>query len=129
LDATCRNLEAAVFATQDKLERMANDYEARPSNAVAARLRGVEAELASLRASLHDAEDRRAVVDGGLIHARLAQLRGLMEAEDGPAEPLNALLRSLFSEVTVDHPEGRLRFRWKQGGESGIVFAMPACAA
>jgi hypothetical protein len=48
-----------------------------------------------------------------------------MEAEGGERAPINAALRSLFAGVTIDHAAGLLRFAWKQGGESVIVYAMP----
>lgn len=125
LDATCEALTGEILHAEEKLERMAEDYDRSPSTALAVRMEAAEAELASLRSNLEEAEQRRANADGGLIHTRLGQLGDALEAEAQGREPVNAALRSLFDGVTVDHAAGLLRFNWKQGGETVIVFQMP----
>lgn len=125
LNATCDVLRGEVDYAETKLETISADYDSRPSQAIAAKLQAAEVELASLRNSLEEAEERRSVVDGGLIHARLGQLQEAIERECEEREPINAALRSLFDAVTVDHHSGRLRFAWKQGGETTIIYAMP----
>jgi hypothetical protein len=125
LDATCTGLEAEIDHTIDKLQAMEGQYSRYPSQALAASIQAAEAQLTSLKESLQEAEERRSVVDGGLIHARLGQLHDLLERDVIEREPINAALRSLFDQVTVDHEGGRMSFAWKQGGETTIVYKFP----
>lgn len=58
------------------------------------------------------------------MSVRLDSLRNAIEPEEGELEPakVNAALRSLFDGVVVDYLTGDLRFRWKQGGETRLMF-------
>jgi hypothetical protein len=122
LDADCAALEGEIAGTEDRLERLVDAMERAPSHALAATIRGVEAQLEAVRQALAETEERRAVVDGGLIHTRLSALAEVIEAEPLSKAAVNAALRSLFDGVEVDHLSGRLRFRWKQGGVTEFLY-------
>lgn len=125
LDVTCNDLEGEIEHIIDRLETMERQYERHPSQSLAAAMQAIEAQLGSLKTSLQEVEERRSVVDGGLIHARLGQLQDAIESVELKREPINAVLRSLFDQITIDHGSGLLRFNWKQGGETSIVYQFP----
>jgi hypothetical protein len=85
----------------------------------------MEEELRSMTQQLAEVEERREMADRGMVTMRLDGLRTVIETEDGHAEiaRVNAALRVLFSGITIDHRTGQLRFHWKQGGETSLVYA------
>ncbi|MFN7399021.1 MAG: recombinase family protein [Sandaracinobacter sp.] len=117
------NLRAAIAGVEDHLTSANEDYRRKPSFSLAQQMSEREAELRTMVGLLADLEERRAQADHGLIDARLEALHEVMSAEDGP-EPaaVNRALRALFSGVVVDYREGRVRFLWRQGGETGIIY-------
>lgn len=129
IDREWSDLVGTIDTTEGDLSDLHEQHRARPSGTLAARIRGLEAALASYRADFRSLEERRADADHGVTSARVALLSDLMdppEGEDG--EPcnvgkVNAALRTLFQGVTVDYRSGFLRFHWRQGGETGIMFA------
>lgn len=124
LDDECRNLDSVVSAAADELQRLAGLFDRAPSETLASRMRGAEAQLHSYRADLARLEEQRAIVDHGMTGARVGALVEAMAAEEGVhAGKVNASLRTLFEGVTVDYLTGRLRFQWRQGGVTDLRFA------
>lgn len=131
LDAEHSNLSAVISVTEDELERLSEQCRRKPSHSLASRVQALEAQLASLRGGLSRLEDARAIADHGLVMARVGTLADAMghgEEEPGPLDipKVNAALRTLFEGVTVDHRQGVLALRWRQGGETTIRFAWPS---
>ena len=131
LDAEHGNLAAVISATEDELERLADLCHRQPSQSLASRARALEAQLVSLRGDLSRLEDARAIVDHGLVMARVGALADAMGQGEEEARPLdiprvNAALRTLFEGVTVDHRQGVLALHWRQGGETEIRFGWPS---
>lgn len=127
LDEEAYSLRGEISGTEDHLEELLELLDRTPSRSLAARVQGAEAALAALRASLTAIEQSRAVADGGLVHSRLEGLVGAFEVDE--AEPLdlgkiNAALRLLFSGVVVDYRSGWLRFEWRQGGATDLIYTM-----
>lgn len=129
LDAECENLAAVITVTEDQLEDASARLARNPSSAVASQVRALTVALASYRADLEHLEQQRAMADHGLAIARAGSLAEVLLDEEGNtvAEiergPVNAVLRSTFEGVVIDHREGLLRFRWRQGGEAAIRYA------
>lgn len=135
LDGERRDLEGAIDQCEQELETLHRQLERAPSNALGARIRGQEAALASYRASLEAVEHQQACADHGIVATRVSRLADMMQGDRETAETLpdlgriNAALRALFEGVTVDYREARLRFHWRQGGETAIVYGWPMDAA
>lgn len=126
LDAEVANTGATIFALEDHLERLVEATASNPSMALAGRVRQIEEELKTYRAILHELEEAQALADHGLVHSRVGDLADAIQPEDGKQMDLarvNAALKVLFDGVTVDYGDGRLRFHWRQGGESSIMYA------
>jgi hypothetical protein len=69
-------------------------------------------------------DEQRSIVDHGMTGARVGALVAAMEAEEGPhIGTVNAALRVLFEGVTVDYLTGCLRFLWRQGGQTELLYA------
>jgi hypothetical protein len=74
------------------------------------------------------AAPRRTAIARQLRASPTAQERRRRELEaslDAPVETLNARLRGTFARVLPDWRDGKVRFRWINGDESGtsLVFA------
>jgi DNA invertase Pin-like site-specific DNA recombinase len=124
LDDECRNLENVVAVAGDELRSLATLFERAPSETLAIRIRGAEAQLHSYRADLARLDEQRAIIDHGMTGARVGALVEAMEAEDGMhIGTVNSALRVLFEGVTVDYLSGCLRFNWRQGGATDLRFA------
>lgn len=127
LDREAASLASEIAGTEDHLAELLELLDRAPSLALSARIQAAEASLSALQTSLTAIEQSRAVADGGLVHARLGGLAAAFEPEED--EPLdcgkiNAALRLLFSGVTVDYRTGWLRFEWRQGGVTELIYAM-----
>lgn len=126
LDAQALRLQNNIDGTVEHMADLADALEASPSKAGAVRLARLEAELGTLQAELEAVEERRAVVDGGLVRARAARLYSLLADYDGgPLEPINAAMRILFESVTVEYRRGTLIFAWRHGGTSPLPYSLP----
>lgn len=131
MDREWSDLLGTIDSTENELADLHQLHLARPSGTLAARILGLEAALASYRASIDALEARRADADHGVTSARAALLSDLMdppEISDAAANDvgkINAALRTLFEGVTVDYRTGFLRFHWRQGGFSELMFAWP----
>jgi DNA invertase Pin-like site-specific DNA recombinase len=131
IDREAFDLESTIAGTIDHLRDLEDALAANPSQAGARRLAQLEAELRTHEAAMRDLEEERRLVDGGLIRARAERLHMAIEAarEEGESftdrEPINATLKVLFDGVTVDYPNKRLLFHWRQGGVSEMLYAWP----
>lgn len=128
LDRTHGDLTGALDAAVGELEELDRRYGERPSHSVRVRRQALEAIIASYQASLGEIEHQRAMADHGLVLSRVSSLYNAIEPQDGEVGPLdigkvNAALRSLFEGVLVDYRTGHLRFQWRQGGETFVMFA------
>ncbi|MBD8677554.1 recombinase family protein [Sphingomonas sp. CFBP 13720] len=123
-DEQRRNLEAAIWGTEDHLENLSDALKREPLQATMRKMGRVQAELRSMRTELEALEQQRAMADRGLIETRLGNLQDLIEHEDGPDRAaINAALKVLLTGVVVDFGTGRLRFQWRQGGETALLYA------
>ena len=132
LDSRVRNLSASIAAHIDHMEELDAALGRSPTAAGLRRMAKLEVELGTLEAALREAEEHRRMRDEGLVQDRTERLLALVEEARGSADsfndrgPVNAALRVLFEKVTVDYRQGRLRFAWRQGGETDILYAWPA---
>ncbi len=129
LDAAHNDLAASIEGTEQHLQGLAEALEQAPSTAGAVRLARVEAELRTMRAELEVLDERRAMVDSGMLRTRLGDLAGLVEVWEAEPESIdraaiNAGLKSLFASATVESQAGVVRLNWKQGGSVAIVYRM-----
>lgn len=128
LDNERADLVGTIDATEEELASLHLVHQSRPTGTLAARIRGLEAALASYRTDLGALEERIADADHGVTSARLALLWELLVTSDGGETDaldvgrVNAALRTLFEGVTVDYRTGFLHFHWRQGGETAIMF-------
>jgi hypothetical protein len=128
------DLQASIWGTEDHLSDLVEALERSPSSAGAKAVAKVEAELRGMRSDLEELEERRRMADRGLVRARMGKLYDLLspvpcEGAYGPPArdrtAINTALKVVFSAVTVDYRSGHLRFHWRQGGETEIVYAWP----
>lgn len=128
MDSERRDLVGTIEAAEQELVELHQLHRARPAGTTAARVRGLEAALTSYRTDLEALEEQIADADHGVTSARLAMLWELLSPPEEEAcvgldiGKVNAALRTLFEGVTVDYRSGFLRFHWRQGGETAIMF-------
>ena len=119
---------ANILGVEDLLTDLADAMACSPSALGAQRIAKVEAELRLLRSELAELDERRRLTDHGLIRSRLNDFGDLFREAEETRERLdvtrvNAAMKVLFAGVTVDHPQGLLRFHWRQGGETHLRYA------
>lgn len=125
LNADFEALSAAIWGTEDHLQNLADTLKRAPLQSTMREMARLQAQLGTMRAELDQIEERRRMADGGLIRSRLDHLHELLTLDDGQPEraPINAALKMLFEAIVVDYIAGKLRFRWRQGGEARITYA------
>lgn len=132
LDDEHSSLQGVIWEEEERLENLMRLLDREPSRTLASRVRSAEVQLAALRSDLAALEEHRMQSDHGLVHARIEALAdtlgGPEEELEGPLDVarVNAALRVLFSQVTIDYLTGKLRFQWRQGGEGAVMFAWPS---
>ena len=124
LDDEAQSLAGSIDGTVAHLRELEEATEGAPKpRHVAERIARLSAELDTLQAQLDAVEERRRIVDGGLVRERAYTLASaIRDHEGGPLEPVNAALRVLFDAVTVDYPRDQLVFHWRQGGTTAIPY-------
>lgn len=127
LDVQHEELTGQIEVTEDHLEEVLRATEAQPSAALARRVRELELKIGTLKAVRDEVEERRLMTDHGIIHTRMGELADALGRDQEDPQPLdiarvNAALKVLFCEVTIDHHRGRLEFQWRQGGTTSIMY-------
>lgn len=119
------DLQGTISAKEDHLAEVQQEIERAHSQSALRAARRLEEELRTMREQLADAAARKEMADRGVIASRLDGLRDAVEGEaDGlDRARVNAALKVLFNGVTVDHHTGSLRFGWKHGGETALLYA------
>lgn len=126
LDREHADLVGAIDAVDGELADIDRRHGDRPTQAARIRRQALEAFVASYRASLDEIELQRAVADHGLVRSRIGALANAVEPEGEAGllniSKVNTALRSVFEGVTVDYRTGFLRFQWRQGGETMMLY-------
>lgn len=125
LNRQADDLQGAISAKEDHLEGVVQEMAGGNVQGAARAARRIEEELRTLRVQLGEVQARIEMADRGVTTTRLEGLREILEPEEGEVDRarVNAALRVLFEGVTVDHHTGFLRFHWRQGGETGLMYA------
>lgn len=128
LDGSYAELTASIAGTEDLLGDLSEAIARSPSAEAAQRIAKIEGALSLMRSELGTLDERRRLADNGLIRSRLDDFGDIFREADESGEAVNvgrvnAAMRVLFSGVVVDHPQGVLRFLWRQGGETTIRYA------
>lgn len=125
LDSEAERLRGTIAGLEDHLAELQEATAgAITPRAAAERLTRLGCQLDTARAELDAVQERRRLVDGGLVHDRALRLgKAIIEFNGEHREPINAAMRVLFEGITVDYPEGRLLFQWRQGGVSVVPYA------
>jgi DNA invertase Pin-like site-specific DNA recombinase len=122
LRAELGNVEAGLSAVIDELQERGR------SPALSAALVESEALKEEVEARLDEAIRRQTAASPASQERRRKELWDALNAPAAtPAATLNAQLRAVFKRVLPDWRDGRVRFRWTDGAESGdaVVFAWP----
>ena len=126
MDRDHADLIGALEAAESELADIGQRNGSRPSQGLRIRSQALEAVIASYRASLAEIDHQRAAADHGLVRSRVAALASAIEPdnEEAPVDiaKVNAALRSIFARVVVDYQSGLLRFQWRQGGETVVMY-------
>ncbi len=124
--ATLEDHLAGIMSASDRL--LDAIVKGKPSGLIQERLIALEQERETTVKERDDVRRRLMETASPFVAKALEELEAALTASEG--DPLdipaaNAALRRLVSGVIVDWRSGDLVFRWKQGGESRITYAMP----
>ncbi len=116
---------AAVDGQEARLAALLDTLERHPSDSLAKRVQDAEVALKAQREALDDIETRAAHLDSKAIRLRCEALGVAIRARPVDRARINAALRELVESVTIDYNTGHMRFRWRSGGESSVIFMWP----
>ena len=129
IDEAVQSTEAALLHLREQRENLLDALQqSGPSPALTERLGGVEEELAKLREMQEDLLIQQADTAGLVVARKVGNLHAALRRKPLDRAAANALLRQLFTGVVVDYTGKTqvLVLRWRQGGESTVVYGMDA---
>lgn len=125
IERELRRAQVNLDAIEDRLSELMSLLERRPSDALAARIAALDADLKEARRLRDELLAHAAQSQRKVIQMKAETLRAAMRARPLNRERINAALRELLDGVVIDYESGHLRFRWRAGGESELVYAWP----
>jgi DNA invertase Pin-like site-specific DNA recombinase len=126
LDAEFERVEGMLSALDDEIVNLAEALAAGFSPALRAKLDTAERQVDELQRQRNALIERASKASSPILGKKLADLETAFGAPQVDVPATNALLRQLLTAVVIDYPDGTLRFRWQHGGESQLLYAMPA---
>jgi DNA invertase Pin-like site-specific DNA recombinase len=118
-----QSARAALDVVEDELARTVRLAAEHPMRSVLERLEALEQDREELKGRISDLEESAIHTDYAAVSYRADNLRKLLKDSPTDTARINAGLRSLFDRVVVDYTTGLLRFVWKSGQESTLMFA------
>ncbi|KAF1070899.1 MAG: hypothetical protein GAK45_00659 [Pseudomonas citronellolis] len=126
LDDELAQLETHLEVTRTAIDNLLEDLATAPSRIISQRVRELEVSMDHTQTRRDELLDELLAASGPVLMKRLRELEGALEANPRDTARANAALRLVISSVVIDYDSGQLDFTWKHGGESSIVYAMPA---
>jgi DNA invertase Pin-like site-specific DNA recombinase len=125
LDAAYDRLEASLGVAKDRHKQFETGYGRSGSQGLLLKTLEAEAEVKELEARLQELQDKRDATRGPLVEKRTGELKGLLKADPLDTTKVNALMRTVFSGVSIDPDTGVASFGWSHGGETEVIWGMP----
>nr|MBA3623655.1 recombinase family protein [Methylibium sp.] len=130
LDEELDRLDVVASVLHEQIENIVQSLaEVESSEALIAKLRELEHELAVVRQDRGDVLDKLATGSSPVLAQRLRDIQTALQAQPLDRPRASALLRRVLRSVVIDYPNGRLTFEWKHGGESSVQYAWPTAVA
>lgn len=105
--------QAGVEELEGRIGALLDQLEAKPSAAIAARVRKLETELDVQKAHRDELAARAAQSESRALKVRTAELLAATTAKTLDRRRVNAALKTLVEGVVIDYGTGELRFRWR----------------
>ena len=83
-------------------------------------MQALKSEYEKLRGLADSLRGEREMTSASYVRDRAQELQQALRAEPLDRTRVNALMRQLFSSVTVDYDGADLAFQWRYGGQSEI---------
>jgi DNA invertase Pin-like site-specific DNA recombinase len=129
IDEEVRQAQANLDALDNRLSALAEAYADTRMATLLKEMQVLEADKAELQKQQDDLLMRQGALAGPFVAKRIQELQAALAAEPFDRRRVNALMRAVFSGVTVDLDSGLAHFDWKHGGEDYVLFAFPKDAA
>lgn len=113
----------ALEVVEEELQGLVRLAAQKPMRSVLERLDAMELERDRLKKDIAEMEEAAALTNHAAVQYRAENLLDILKVSPADVAQINAGLRSLFNAVVVDYTTGQLRFQWKSGQESSIIFA------
>lgn len=125
LDMELEQMDSSISVYHDEVDNLVHALTQGPSLAISNKLREIERELTAVQVDRVALIDKIATGSSPVLAKRLRDIEEVLQAQPFDRPRANLMLRSMLTSVEVDYPHGQLTFRWKQGGETSILYAMP----
>jgi DNA invertase Pin-like site-specific DNA recombinase len=126
IDEELDRTEASLEVVDEAIGRLLDAIQRGRSNALSERLRALEGDRDTLEQQRRELSTRQAQVMGPLVQRKLDDLSDALKADPLDRRKVNVLLRQLCDRIEVDYLSGLLRFHWKHGSSSDVLFGWPA---
>ena len=120
------NLEGVEGALSNLLESIENGLDPKLYPSLGERLSELQNQRDELREELSDLNQRQKTFSGDMATRRALNLGVAVRDHPEDKTLINAHMRECFSEVVVDFLSGDLVFHWKHGGETRLLYKVPA---
>jgi DNA invertase Pin-like site-specific DNA recombinase len=130
IEQAIRNTEGNIDLNVEKLERLLTALERGGADSVTLtkRIRELEGEIVSLQQQRDDLYGQNAALSRKQVWNLAGELYDALRATPFNRAAANALMRQLFTSITLDFENGNLLVAWRHGGESDVVVMMKPVA-
>ncbi|WP_108446123.1 recombinase family protein [Halomonas denitrificans] len=123
---TRNNLEGVEGALTNILESIENGLDPKQYPAIGERLSDLQNHRDELTETLSELCQRQTTFSGAMATRRAVSLGKAIRDHPDDKTLVNSHMRECFSKVVVDFLSGDLVFNWKHGGETRLLYKVPA---
>lgn len=123
---TRNDLEGVENALSNVLESIENGLDPKKYPSIGERLSDLQNQRDEITAILSDLLQRNKTFSGDMATRRATNLGKVIRDHPEDKTLINSHMRECFSKVVVDFLSGDLVFHWKHGGETRLLYKVPA---
>jgi DNA invertase Pin-like site-specific DNA recombinase len=120
------NLEGIEHSISNLLESLERGLAVRQHPVIGERLASLEEQRDALKQHLSDLLQKQTTFSGELATKRATKMGSAVQDHPEDKALINSHMRECFSKVVIDFLTGDLVFHWKHGGQTALLYKVPA---
>ncbi len=117
--------QANLEALEDKRDNLLASQEVKHSDIVAERLASLDAELQAAKDLYRKLQEDSLATSGVMVEKRVSDLLSCLSTMADRGE-VNAMMRALFSGLSINPDNGQGTLKWKHGGQTMFTWGFPS---